>query len=178
MAKPTAVKTTHLATLSCLLLLVFIASSLVPFKLIDDSTPSKQLGAGNRSNITEIHRFLRLEDHLTVIDRKHNFAFALRSGTYPDTHPSQPYYVMSNEAGEYLQTIEDGHPDHPLSRLLDFREPRDAEREAVFFFVVPKVWQMALFRLFTPTILIKFVFFVPGEWRSDKGCYLKVLRTS
>ena len=140
MAKPTAAKTTHLATLSFLLLLVFIAASLVPLKLIDDST--KQLPvpvhAKDRSNIT-VHRFLRLEEHLKVLDRKHNFAFVLQSGTYPATHPSQPYYVMSNEAGDHLQTIEDGHPDHPLSRLLDFREPRDAEREAVFFFVVPKV---------------------------------------
>jgi len=65
--------------------------------------------------------------------------FRIRSGYFPESHPSQPYHVKIDETGSFVDTVEYGHKDHPLSRLADVREPRDAERESVFFFLVPKV---------------------------------------
>ena len=145
-------KLTHLAALSFFVIFGFIVSaSLVPFRLkylgqlnilhrLDASASvSSGITTWRQNNSTNYRRSLALESHLTLIDRKHHFIFTSKSGFYPETHPSQPYYVMIDGEGSVLQTIEYGPEDHPLSRLVNSREPTDIGREAIFFFVIPKV---------------------------------------
>jgi len=56
-----------------------------------------------------------------------------------EAHPSRPYAVRVDATGAFAKTIDYGQGGHPLRRLADVREFRDAKQEAIFFFVVPKV---------------------------------------
>ena len=72
-------------------------------------------------------------------DRRRLLATQFRLDSGVRVRPSRPYLVSIDETGAFVETVEYGHEDHPLSRLADTHEPRDVEREAVFFFIVPKV---------------------------------------
>lgn len=131
-------KPKYASTLSVFILVAFIAA-------LYASIPSRRYPFSQKiiefkwkpRNSTDFHRLPRgPEDH----DHRQLLAtqFRLHSGFYPETHPSRPYLVSIDETGAFVQTVEYGHEDHPLSRLADLREPKDAEREAVFFFIVPK----------------------------------------
>lgn len=77
-------------------------------------------------------------EHVVVPSNMASRQFLVHSGFFPETHPSQPYFVRIDDTGSHLETIEYGVDDHPLSRLVDSRELRAADQESVFFFVVPK----------------------------------------
>ncbi|KAL7535677.1 hypothetical protein ACHAXR_006663 [Thalassiosira sp. AJA248-18] len=66
-----------------------------------------------------------------------------------------------------MQTIQYGHDDHPLSRLVEVRDRRDAKHESTFFFVVPKVSS-----LFSCSIASKFLSANGGQMKAIMtNCY-------
>lgn len=91
-----------------------------------------------RSNITySSRRALEVEGQQS---HRRLARFRLQTGDQPEVHPSQPYFVrLDEETGALLDTIPYASEEHPLLRLVDLQEPRDAEHETVFFFEVPKV---------------------------------------
>ena len=66
--------------------------------------------------------------------------FSLNSGELPVAHPGSPYLVrLDQETGAFVQTIEYGHEEHPLSRLVDVREMRESDaQETIFYLMMPQ----------------------------------------
>ena len=122
------------AALFVSVLLVFISASLLVSSGLKHHTReqypiSRRLLSSPSNSTAGGHRQLLLKQ------------FRLRSESLPEVHPSEPYVVfVDNETGESAGTIKFGNDSHPLSWLVDSREPRgvdDEGKEYIFFFVVP-----------------------------------------
>ena len=145
-------KPAHIAALPFFLLIVFISSYVVQFRAVQyrqHKINRRSLEVNNNNNNvvtrsgfnTSIHpsrRSLEVnnESNIRVQHPLQKTQFVTRSGFYPSIHPSKPYYVVVNDNGEYIKTLEDEDEQHPLNRLVDLREPR--YNEPIFFFVVPR----------------------------------------
>jgi len=145
-------KPAHIAALPFFFLIVFISSYVVQFRAVQyrqHKINRRSLEVNNNNNNvvtrsgfnTSIHpsrRSLEVnnESNIRVQHPLQKTQFVTRSGFYPSIHPSKPYYVVVNDNGEYIKTLEDEDEQHPLNRLVDLREPR--YNEPIFFFVVPR----------------------------------------
>ena len=138
-------KPVHIAALPFFLLVVFISSSLVQFRAVfrQHKIHRRSLEVNNvvthsgfYPSIHPSRRSLEVNNESRFQHPLQKTQFVTRSGFYPSIHPSKPYYVVVNDNGEYINTLDDEDEQHPLNRLVDLREPRD--NEPIFFFVVPR----------------------------------------
>jgi len=135
-------KHNHAPALSIFVLVVFVAA------LYTSSNPLQRYPPAHVKIITDLlqkpnHDGADVLSKEPIIDQNHrqlkiSREFRTSSGFYPDTHPSQPYFVDVGENGAIISTVDYANPEHPLNRLADVRSPTDKRREKIFFFVVPK----------------------------------------
>lgn len=137
-------KPARMMALFLLVVAAFILASLVQERFCNDFIDDAQ---GHEFSLqSNVGRRLQVEGNSNYHHPLHMSQFIAHSHTinggngllYPSTHPSRPYFITKGDRGEYINSIEDGHPDHPLSRLVDLRVRRET-KEPVFFFVIPKV---------------------------------------